>query len=72
MLQTLGLRQEKLLKMKTAKLDLKVLRAAGAAATERINQLPIWQQEAIKVVSAAASSEQTLKALADYERHESK
>lgn len=58
--------------IRNAKLDLAALRASSVAARDRINQLPPWQQEIIKIVSVAASSEQTMKVLADYERHQNK
>jgi hypothetical protein len=46
-----------------AKLDLQALRAASSAARERVQQLPTWVQDAVRVVSSAASSSESRQAL---------
>ena len=51
---------------KDSKLDLKAIRAASVAARERVQRLPAWTQEAIRVVSAAAASPEARQVLSDH------
>ena len=47
------------------KLDLQALRAASGAARERVQQWPAWKREAVRAVSAVASSPQTQQVLSE-------
>ena len=53
--------------IRDAKLDLKALRAASGAARERVQQLPTWTQDAIRIISSAASSVESRQVLSDVE-----
>lgn len=50
--------------IRDAKLDLQALRAASDAARERVQQWPSWEREAVRAVSAVASSSEARKVLA--------
>lgn len=49
--------------IRDAKLDLEALRLASEAARQRVQQWPVWKQEVVRAVSAAASSSSSRKAL---------
>jgi len=48
---------------RNAKLDLQALRASIGAVRKRVQQWPAWKQEAVRAVSAVASSSQTRQVL---------
>jgi hypothetical protein len=54
-----------------SKLDLQALRAASVSARERIQQWPAWEQEAVRAVSAVASSPQAQHVLSTNVTHDS-